>query len=69
MMNYAEYDYYVSLYGEDSMTENMFKIFSYDACRKIDHITTGVDNVDDTKTTPPDLGTAATENANVFAKK
>lgn len=45
MKTYAEYDYYVSLYGEESMTENMFKIFSYDACRKIDHITTGVDNV------------------------
>ena len=45
MKSYAEYDYYISLYGEEAIQENVFNRFSYDACRKIDHLTTGVDNV------------------------
>lgn len=44
-MAYVDYEYYKSLYGDGAVEETVFNRISYDACRKIDRITTGVDEV------------------------
>lgn len=38
-MGYVTYDYYKSIYGEDSMPETDFNRLSWEACRKVDTIT------------------------------
>lgn len=38
-MGYATYDYYKSIYGEDSMPETDFNRLSWEACRKVDILT------------------------------
>lgn len=40
---YVDYEYYLSLYGD--MEELDFNRYSWDACKKLDHHTTGVDGV------------------------
>lgn len=42
---YVDYDYYKALYGTNAVEESVFNRFSWDACKKIDYYTTGVDNV------------------------
>ena len=44
-MAYVNYEYYRSLYAESEIEETVFNRLSYDACRRIDRITTGVDEV------------------------
>ncbi len=38
-MGYVTYDYYKSIYGEDSMPETDFKRLSWEACRRVDTLT------------------------------
>ena len=38
-MGYVTYDYYKSIYGEDSMPETDFSRLSWEACRKVDTLT------------------------------
>lgn len=38
-MGYVTYDYYKSIYGEDSMPETDFNRLSWEACRKVDTLT------------------------------
>ncbi len=38
-MGYVTYEYYKSIYGEDSMPEADFKRLSWEACRKVDTLT------------------------------
>ena len=40
-MGYVTYDYYKSIYGEDSMSETDFNRLSWEAFRRVDTITTG----------------------------
>ena len=42
-MSYIDYEFYTSLYGE--IPEADFNRLSWDACRRMDVLTTGVDNV------------------------
>lgn len=44
-MGYVDYEYYKSLYGEKAVPEADFNRLSWDACRKMDIATTGIDNV------------------------
>lgn len=44
-MAYIDYEYYKSLYGDKALEENDFNRLSWDACRKIDKATMGIDNV------------------------
>lgn len=44
-MGYADYEYYKSLYGDKAIPEADFNRLSWDACRKLDIATTGIDNV------------------------
>lgn len=44
-MAYIDYSYYLNLYGERAIPEADFNRLSWDACRKVDIATTGVDNV------------------------
>lgn len=44
-MGYADYEYYQSLYGVKAIPEADFNRLSWDACRKLDIATTGIDNV------------------------
>lgn len=44
-MAYVDYEYYSSLYGENAIPEADFNRLSWDACRKIDYYTTGVDGI------------------------
>lgn len=44
-MNYVDFDYYKTLYGDKTIPETDFNRLSWDACRKIDYYTTGVDGV------------------------
>ena len=45
MMGYADYDFYIGLYGKDSIPEADFNRLSWEACRKLDMVTTGIDGV------------------------
>lgn len=45
MPSYVNYEYYKSLYGEKAISEANFNRLSWDACRKLDIATTGIDNV------------------------
>lgn len=38
-MGYATYEYYKSIYGEDSMPETDFNRLSWEACRRVDTLT------------------------------
>lgn len=38
-MGYVTYDYYKSIYGEDSVSETDFNRLSWEACRKVDTLT------------------------------
>ena len=38
-MGYVDYEYYKSMYGEDSMSETDFNRLSWEACRKVDALT------------------------------
>ncbi len=38
-MGYVTYDYYKSIYGEESMPETDFNRLSWEACRKVDTLT------------------------------
>lgn len=42
-MKYVDYEFYKSLYGEKAIQEADFNRLSFEACRKIDIATTGVD--------------------------
>lgn len=44
-MTYVDYEYYKTLYGDKSVEKINFDRLSYDASRKIDNETTGVDGV------------------------
>lgn len=44
-MSYIDYDYYISIYGEDAISTTDFSRLSWDACRKIDIATTGIDGI------------------------
>ena len=44
-MEYIDYEYYKSLYGEKAITETDFKRLLWDAEREIDKATSGVDGV------------------------
>lgn len=44
-MGYVDYEYYKSLYGDKAISGADFNRLSWDACRKLDIATTGVDNV------------------------
>lgn len=44
-MAYVNYEYYRTLYGDKAILEADFNRLSWDACRKLDVATTGVDNV------------------------
>lgn len=44
-MAYIDYEYFQKLYGEDTLPENDFNRLSWEACRKLDAATSGVDNV------------------------
>lgn len=44
-MTYIDYEYYKSLYGDKAIPEADFNRLSWDACRKLDIATTGIDNV------------------------
>lgn len=41
---YVSYDLYQNLYSDD-LDEEMFNRLAYNACRKVDALTTGIDNV------------------------
>jgi hypothetical protein len=42
---YVEYEFYTSLYGTDAIKETEFNRLSWEACKKIDYHTTGVDGL------------------------
>ena len=42
---YVDYEFYKKLYDSDAMPESEFNRFTWDASKKIDHYTTGVDGV------------------------
>lgn len=42
---YVEYEYYTNLYGTDAIKEAEFNRISWEACKKLDYHTTGVDGV------------------------
>ena len=44
-MTYIDYEYYKTLYDDKAIPEADFKRLSWDACRKVDVMTSGVDNV------------------------
>lgn len=44
-MPYINYEYFRGLYGEIGLSEKDFNRLSWDACRKLDVATSGVDNV------------------------
>lgn len=44
-MGYIDYSYYKSLYGDQAITETDFNRLSWDAQRKIDAATTGIDGI------------------------
>lgn len=44
-MNYVDFDYYKTLYGDKAIPEVDFNRLSWDASKKIEHYTTGVDSV------------------------
>ena len=44
-MAYVDYAYYQSLYGDSAIPEADFNRLSWDACRKMDAATTGIDGV------------------------
>lgn len=44
-MAYVDYEYYKTLYGDKAIPEADFNRLSFDACRKIDIATTGIDNI------------------------
>lgn len=44
-MGYVDYEFYKSLYGEKAIQEADFNRLSWEACRKLDNATTGIDNV------------------------
>lgn len=44
-MAYVNYEYYKTLYGDKAVPETDFNRLSWDACRKVDIATTGIDNV------------------------
>lgn len=44
-MAYVDFDYYKTLYGDKAIPEADFNRLSWEACKKIDYYTTGVDNV------------------------
>lgn len=42
---YVDYEFYKRLYGSDAVQESEFNRFSWDASKKIEHYTTGVDGI------------------------
>ena len=42
---YVDYEFYKKVYGYDAVSESEFNRFSWDASKKIEHYTTGVDGV------------------------
>ena len=44
-MAYVDYEYYISLYSNPEISENDFNRYTFEACKKVDHHTTGVDGV------------------------
>lgn len=44
-MAYVDYAYYKGLYGEESIDESTFNRLCWEACRKVDNMTSGVDDV------------------------
>ena len=44
-MNYVNYDYYLKLYGEEAIKEAEFNRFVWEASKKVDTYTTGIDGV------------------------
>lgn len=42
---YVEYEFYTSLYGTDAIKEAEFNRLSWEACKKVDYHTTGVDGL------------------------
>lgn len=52
-MVYVNYEYYLSLYGDTGLDDTRFRILSYDASKKIDRATTGVDGVKKLKVAYP----------------
>lgn len=44
-MGYVDYEYYKSLYGDKAIPKADFNRLSWDACRKLDIATTGIDDV------------------------
>lgn len=44
-MAYVEYEYYKSLYGDKAISETDFERLSWEACKKVDNETSGVDGV------------------------
>lgn len=53
-MGYVDYEYYKSLYGDKAISEADFNRLSWDACRKLDIATTGIDNVKKLKVAFPE---------------
>ncbi len=43
-MGYVDYEFYKSIYGKKAIPEADFNRLSWDACRKLDIATTGIDN-------------------------
>lgn len=52
-MAYIDYKFYTSLYADPSFTETDFNRLCWDACRKLDMETTGIDGVKKLKTAFP----------------
>lgn len=44
-MAYVDFEFYKTIYGENAIPEIDFNRLSWDACKKLDNATTGVDNV------------------------
>lgn len=44
-MAYVDYAYYQELYGKSAIDETLFKRFYWEACRRIENMTSGVDGV------------------------
>lgn len=44
-MSYIDYEYYKGLHGVDAISETDFTRLAWDAFRKLDHYTTGVDGI------------------------
>lgn len=53
-MAYIDYEYYKTLYGDKAVPEADFNRLSWDACRKLDIATTGIDNVKKLKVAFPE---------------